>query len=76
MVKFPYRLAVGSVLWLASGVRPDISYVISQVARFNSNPGIIHLKAIVKIFRYSEGMTNVGMESIFFCKQFNDPNIN
>ena len=31
---------------------PDIAYAVSQVARFNANPGIKRWKAIVKIFRY------------------------
>ena len=62
MIKFPYRQAVGSLLWVASGTRPDISYSVSQVARFNSNPGIIHWKAIVKIFRYLQGTINLGIK--------------
>ena len=62
MTKFPYRQAVGSLLWLASGTRPDISYVVSQVAKFNSNPGMNHWKAIVKIFRYLMGTVNMGIK--------------
>jgi len=62
MRKFPYRQAVGSLLWLASGTRPDISFVVSQVAKFNSNPGMLHWKAVVKIFRYLQGTVNMGIK--------------
>ena len=62
MLKFPYRQAVGSLLWLAGGTRPDISYAVSQVAKFSSNPGIKHWKAIVKIFRYLQGTINLGIQ--------------
>ena len=62
MVKFPYRQAIGSLLWLAGGTRPDLSYAVAQVARFSSNPGIVHWKAIVKIFRYLQGTINLGIK--------------
>ena len=62
MLKFPYRQAVGSLLWLAGGTRPDISYSVSQVARFSANPGINHWKAVVKIFRYLQGSINLAIK--------------
>ena len=62
MLKFPYRQAVGSLLWLAGGTRPDISYSVSQVARFNANPGLEHWKAVVKIFRYLQGSITMGIK--------------
>ena len=62
MSKIPYREAVESLIWLASGTRPDIAYAVSQVARFNANPGIEHWKAIVKIFRCLQGTLNMGIK--------------
>ena len=38
----PYTQAVGSLLWLALGARPNISYAVGQVAKFNANPGPVH----------------------------------
>ena len=52
MKDVPYRQAIGSLLWLALGTRPDISYAVGQVAKFNANPGLVHWNAVLKIFRY------------------------
>ena len=55
MLKIPYHEAVGCLLWLSMGTRPDISYAVSQVARFNANPGMTHWNAALRIFRYLHG---------------------
>jgi hypothetical protein len=39
MSRIPYRQIVGSLLYLVSGTRPDITYSVSQVCRFMQNPG-------------------------------------
>ena len=52
MSDLPYREAIGSLLWLSMGSRPDITYAVSQVAKFNSEPGPLHWKAVKRIFRY------------------------
>jgi len=58
----PYREAVGSLLWLASGTRPDIAYAVSQVARFCENPGKEHWEAVQRIFRYLVGTMDYGLQ--------------
>jgi len=52
MKKVKYREAVGSLLWLALGTRPDICYAVTQVTKFNENPGPQHWEAVKRIFRY------------------------
>jgi len=37
MSKIPYREAVGTLLWLSLGTRPDICYAVSQVAKYNDS---------------------------------------
>ena len=39
-----YMSIVGALLWLAAGSRPDITYAVSHLARFCSNPGLVHYK--------------------------------
>ena len=55
MKPVPYLSAVGSLMYLAITTRPDISYAVGVLARFNSNPGPIHWKAVKHAFRYLKG---------------------
>jgi hypothetical protein len=50
-----YMRAVGKLNYLALGTRPDISYATSTLARFNSNPGPAHWRAVKHLFRYIKG---------------------
>ena len=52
MRKFPYREAVGALMWTATMIRPDIACAVRAVARFCENPGPAHKKAVMKIFQY------------------------
>jgi hypothetical protein len=50
-----YLSAVGSLLYLSTMTRPDISYAVGVLARFNSNPGQQHWTAVKHLFRYIKG---------------------
>ena len=52
MEKYLYREAVGSLLWIANGTRPDVAFAVSQVAKYMSNPGMEHWDAVKRILRY------------------------
>ena len=58
----PYREAVGTLLWLSLGTRPDISYAVSQVAKYNDCYGIKHWEAVKRIFRYLKGSMDLGLK--------------
>ena len=49
---FPYREAVGALLYLAISTRPDISYAVGQVAKHCQNPDLSHWEAVEQIFAY------------------------
>ena len=61
--RFPYRdkyvspntyaSAVGALLWLAAGTRPDLTYSVSLLARYCSNPGEKHYEALLRVLAYS-----------------------
>jgi hypothetical protein len=36
-----YYHIIGSLMYLASVTRPDISFAVSKLSRFTSNPGIV-----------------------------------
>lgn len=62
---FPYREAVGALLFLSSVSRPDISYAVNLVSRYVSNPGVAHVNALKRIIRY---LINTKEKSIkYYC---------
>ena len=52
MRKFPYREAVGALMWTATMARPDIACAVRAVARFCENPGPAHKKPAIKVLQY------------------------
>lgn len=57
--KVPYQEAVGSLLYLVQGTRPDIAFAVNDASRFNNNHGVAHWKAVKRIFRYLKGTINL-----------------
>jgi hypothetical protein len=62
MNDIPYINAVGSLMYLAIMTRPDIAYAVGVLARFNSNPGMAHWKAVKHVFRYLKGTMDLKLE--------------
>ena len=56
-----YQSAVGSLLYLATRTRPDISFAVNNVARYCSKPTKSHWTAVKRIFRYLRGTTHHGL---------------
>ena len=61
MRKFPYREAVGALMWTATMKQPDIACAVRAVARFCENPGPAHKKAVMKILQYLLHMKEWGI---------------
>ena len=55
MDKIPYLSAVGTLQYLATLTRPDISFTVGVLARFKSNPGIQHWNTVKHLFCYLKG---------------------
>ena len=53
-----YAYVVGSLMYAQTCTRPDISFVVGMLGRYQSNPGLDHWKAAKKILRYLQGMKN------------------
>jgi len=62
MENIPYINAVGSLMYLATMTHPDIAYTVGVLARFNSNPGMAHWKAVKHLFRYLKGTLDMKLE--------------
>jgi transposase InsO family protein len=56
-----YLRAIGSLMYLALGTRPDLSYAVGFLARFSSEPRESHWAAVKRILRYVRGTTNLGL---------------
>ena len=55
MRNVPYIVAVGCLMYLAITTRPDISYTVGVLGRFNHNPGPRHWLAVKHLLRYLKG---------------------
>lgn len=55
MRNIPYREAVGALMYAMLGTRPDISFAVTTVSKFSSNPGMAHWEAVKRIYRYLLG---------------------
>ena len=53
--KFPYRQAIGSLLYLACGTRPDLAYSSTFMSQFNEAHSEVHWRGVKHIFRYLKG---------------------
>jgi hypothetical protein len=61
MEAVPYREAVGSLMYLMVGTRPDIAYSVSVASRYLSNPGPKHWLGVKRIMRYLKGTIDYGL---------------
>ncbi|GBN03934.1 Retrovirus-related Pol polyprotein from transposon TNT 1-94 [Araneus ventricosus] len=70
--KLPYRNLIGCLAYIADRTRPDISYAINILSQFQSNPGISHWNALLKLLGYVSSTRNKKLE----LSQINEFKIN
>jgi hypothetical protein len=56
-----YSQIIGSLMYLASATRPDISFAVSKLSRFVSRPGDVHWHALERVLRYLKGTASYGI---------------
>jgi len=61
-IVFPYRQAIGSLMFAAIVTRPDISFAIGAVSRYMEKPGNQHVSAVKRILRYLNRTFDMGIE--------------
>ena len=59
--EWPCREAVGSLMWLLTMTRPDISNTVRAVARHSHKPTDRHWKTVMKIMAYLHGTRGMGL---------------
>lgn len=62
---YPFREAIGSLMFLAVGTRPDISFAVGRASRSLSQPSDADVTAVKRIFKYLRGTLDFG---IFYKK--------
>lgn len=58
---FPYRQAIGSLMYLMITTRPDICYIVGVLSRFLENPKVEHWHGVQRVFKYLKGTVNYGI---------------
>ncbi|POM74344.1 putative transposable element [Phytophthora palmivora] len=61
MKDIPYREAVGSVMYLTVGTRPDMAFYMREVSQFLANPGMEHWNAVTRGLKYFTGTKDYGL---------------
>ncbi|RFU31063.1 hypothetical protein B7463_g5291, partial [Scytalidium lignicola] len=56
-----YSEKVGSVMYLMTQTRPDLSFPVSRLSQFLQNPSPQHLKLVKQVFQYLQGTQDVGI---------------
>ena len=55
MARIPYASVVGSLMYLQTCTKPDISFSVGMLGRYQSNLGMDHWKAAKKVLKYLQG---------------------
>ena len=61
MCSIPYRSAIGSLMYLSTCTRPDISAAVSELSKFSQNPGAAHWEGVKRVLRYINGTAGEGL---------------
>lgn len=61
--QFPYKQAIGELLYLANTMQLDIAYAVNYAARFQAAPEDIHYTLVKRILRYLKGNPTLGINN-------------
>ncbi len=67
-----YSQIIGSLIYLASATRPDISFAVSKLIRFTSNLGDDHWRALERVMRYLKGTMELRFTILCIMRYWRD----
>ncbi|XP_031272336.1 secreted RxLR effector protein 161-like [Pistacia vera] len=67
MENIPCSNAIDSIMYAMISTRPDLSFAISLLSRYMSNPGIERWAALKWLLRYINSTVHVGLD---YCKRY------
>jgi hypothetical protein len=56
-----YLSIVGSLMYAAIGSRPDITFSVTTLSRYNAQPHEMHLTAAKRVLRYLKATSNLSI---------------
>ena len=62
-----FRSIIGALLYVSCCTRPDISYAVNKLAKYATNPGISHFRAIIHLIGFIKSTSS---KRIKFFKDF------
>ena len=62
MANVQYRNAVGCLMYLMVGTRPDLAAAVGVLSQFASDPCPTHWQALKRVFKYVQGTKTHGVE--------------
>ena len=60
-----YQSIIGSLMYVTTATRPDISFAVGVLSKFNSKPNQTHLTAAKRVLRYLKGTAHMALK---YCK--------
>ena len=60
--KFPYKEAIGALLYLSTRTRPDTAQAVSMLARHSADPTSENWRDVKRKFRYLKGTESYGLQ--------------
>ncbi|MBW0535014.1 hypothetical protein O181_074729 [Austropuccinia psidii MF-1] len=64
-IKVNYRSAIGSINYLSTATRPDLSFAVSALSQYLERPGIKHWQAFLHVLKYLRGSCD---RPLLLCK--------
>eukprot|EP00261_Vitis_vinifera_P027472 XP_010661281.1 PREDICTED: uncharacterized protein LOC104881771 [Vitis vinifera] len=62
VAQLEYASAIGSLMYAAQCTRADISFAVSKLSRFTSNPSVEHWKAIGRVLGYLKNTKELSLQ--------------
>ena len=62
IAQLEYASVIGSLMYVAQCIRVDISFSISKLSRFTSNPSVEHWKAIGRVLSYLKNTKELSLQ--------------
>ena len=56
-----YMSLIGSLTYIQTRTRPDVSFAVSRLARYMVNPGKKHMKCAIGVLKYLHGQRDLGL---------------